>query len=60
MTHRREDIEKLKVSPLVKKLLCILRNPTIHYNIHKITPPVRVLNQLKPFHILPSYLLIFL
>jgi len=60
MTQWREVIEKLNVSPLIKKSLCLLRNPTTHHHIHKITPPVPVLNQLRPVHIFPSCLLIIM
>jgi hypothetical protein len=50
-------LEKLTGHKLVKKFPRILRNPKVHYSIHKRLPPLPVLNQINTVHFSSSHFL---
>ena len=50
-------LETLTGFQLVKKNSHILRDPKVHYRIHKCPPPLPILSQLHPVHTPTTYLL---
>jgi hypothetical protein len=50
-------LEKLTGFKLVKKFSRISRNPKVHYHTHKRPPPVSILGQPNPVHIITSHFL---
>jgi hypothetical protein len=55
--RNRVLLEKLIGHKLVKKFPRILRNPKVHYSIHKRPPPLLVLNQINTVHFSSSHFL---
>jgi hypothetical protein len=43
------------ISSATRGLSRNLRNPKIHYHVHKSLPLVPILSQMSPVHILPYY-----
>ena len=50
-------LEKLTGFAANQEIPRILRNPKVHYRIHKCPPPVHILKQLDPIHTPKSYFL---
>jgi len=55
--RNRVLLEKLTGHKQVKKFSRLLRNPTVHYSIHKRPPPLPVLNQISTVHFSSSHYL---